>query len=76
MRFGNGTLYQTMSNLSAIILKKEHFPNGANIILLSLKNGQDECREEKINPMPGNVTNKYGTRKDVSSAEVSNNGIK
>ena len=68
MRFGNGTLYQTMSNLSAIILKKEHFPNGANIILLSLKNKQDECREEKIKPVSGNFFNKYGTRKNVSSA--------
>ena len=68
MRFGNGTLYQTMSNLSAIILKKEHFPKGANIILLSLKNEQDECREEKIKPVSRNFFNKYGTRKNVSSA--------
>jgi len=42
MRFGNGTMYQTMSNLSAIILKKEQFPNGANIILLSIKD-KSEC---------------------------------
>ena len=76
MRFGNGTLYQTMSNLSAIILRKEHFPNGANIILLSLKNKQDECREEKIKPMSGNFSSKYGPRKDVSLAEVSNKSIK
>ena len=41
MRFGNGTMYQTMSTLSAIILKKEQFPNGANIILLSVK--RSEC---------------------------------
>ena len=75
MRFGNGTLYQTMSNLSAIILKKEHFPKGANIILLSL-NEQDECREEKIKPVSRNFFPKFGTRKNVSSAEVSNNSIK
>jgi len=70
MRFGNGTMYQTMSTLSAIILKRAQFPNGANIILLSVKD-KSECFEEDTS------NNKRKTRerrniklKNVSSAPL------
>ena len=65
MRFGNGTMYQTMSKLSAIILKKSSFPNGANIILLSTK-GKDECFKNVNTPFQNLVYNKYGGLKHVS----------
>ena len=72
MRFGNGTLYQTMSDLSAIILKKEHFPNGANIILLSVKSNRMECSDVKkssknIGETQEKHSSKIGTLKTVSS---------
>ena len=68
MRFGNGTMYQTMSKLSAIILKREKFPYGANIVLLSIKNKGYECRDRIMN----NGSMK-GARKNVSSAQVMEN---
>ena len=72
MRFGNGTLYQTMDNLSAIILKKEKFPNGANIILLSIKSNRMECSDvKKSSKNMGETQERYsrktGTLKTVSS---------
>ena len=72
MRFGNGTLYQTMDNLSAIILKKEKFPNGANIILLSIKRNRMECSDvKKSSKNMGKTQERYsrktGTLKTVSS---------
>ena len=67
MRYGNGTMYQTMSSLSAIILKKTQFPNGANIILLSVKD-KKECFDQPKR-MQGK-TRKYGELKHVSFAPL------
>lgn len=71
MRFGNGTMYQTMSNLSAIILKKEKFPNGANIILLSIKNKGHECPNDiKSEESEESFLPKYAVLKEVSSGFI------
>ena len=66
MRYGNGTMYQTMSSLSAIILKKTQFPNGANIILLSVKD-KKECFDEPTHNQSKTFERKYGNSKHVSS---------
>ena len=70
MRFGNGTMYQTMSELSAIILKKEKFPYGANIVLLSIKNKGHKCSAEKKYKNHGSM---HGAAKNVSSALLKKN---
>ena len=45
MKSGNRTQFQTMLNLSAIIIKKETYPNGVMIALLS-KGSYDGCYTE------------------------------
>ena len=55
-RYGIGTMYQTMSNRSAIILRKKHFPNGANIVLLSLKDSK-ECFGDESHDLFKNQSN-------------------
>ena len=42
MRYGNQTLSQTMLNLSAITIKKEDYPDGICVVLLS-KSSDDDC---------------------------------
>ena len=42
MMYGNQTVFQTMLNLSAITIKKDDYPEGICVVLLS-KISDDDC---------------------------------
>ena len=45
MRYGNMTLYQTMLNLTALIIERKNYPHGANVVLLA-KSNDDGCYQK------------------------------
>ena len=49
MRYGIMTAYQTMLNLSAIVIKKTDYPKGALVVLLS-KSSDEGCYKKTTKP--------------------------